>query len=334
MIAAIVLLVLLLIFICCVKPRKSDLSDFELHRRIDTGDSRVANDVLRNDLYDDVLTLRHFLLALLLVSLAATLIAQFGWWWGLLAATLTALVYPRIAGFKLFEAFSQRLYDRNEHKILQVIDRLQPFIKPFRGVFDNYTEREIQSREELEHMITSAPSGLLSIDERKMLSAMFRFEDKLVKDYMTPRSVMNAIGAHELLGPVVLDDLHKTGHSHFPVLDGDIDHIVGILHIHTLFNLRDKESKMVKDIMEPRVLYIHEDQTLDHALAACIKHRRHLLIVINSYRETTGVITIEDAVEQIVGRKIVDEFDQHDDLRAVAERNPRKNNTPPKSSDI
>jgi CBS domain containing-hemolysin-like protein len=86
--------------------------------------------------------------------------------------------------------------------------------------------------------------------------------------------------------------------------------------------------------MEPKVLYIHEEQPLNDALSACIKHRRHLLVVINEFRETVGVITIEDAVEQLIGRKIVDEFAEHDDLRKVAERNPRGNNLPKNHSDV
>jgi CBS domain containing-hemolysin-like protein len=174
----------------------------------------------------------------------------------------------------------------------------------------------------------------LTRDERLTLKSTLHFEDKLVRDYMTPRSVMEAIGRYEMLGPLVLDGLHKTGHSHFPVFEGDIDHIVGMLHIHTLFNLQEKKTRTVQDVMEPRVLYIHEEQTLGQALAACIKHRRHLLVVINGFRETVGVITIEDAVEQMIGRKIVDEFDQHDDLRSVAERNPRGNNKSTRSLDV
>jgi len=145
---------------------------------------------------------------------------------------------------------------------------------------------------------------------------------------------MEAIGANELLGPLVLDNLHRTGHTHFPVFEGDIDHLVGILHIYSLFTLENKKSLAVKDAMEPRVYYINETQTLEQALFACIKHRRHLLVVVNNYRETVGVITIEDAVEQLIGRKIVDQFAEHDDLRKVAERNPRHNNSSEAATDV
>ena len=51
---------------------------------------------------------------------------------------------------------------------------------------------------------------------------------------MTPRGVMNTVAKEDVIGPLLLDELHKTGHSRFPVTDGDIDHIVGILHIRSL----------------------------------------------------------------------------------------------------
>ena len=80
--------------------------------------------------------------------------------------------------------------------------------------------------------------------------------------------------------------------------------------------------------MEKRVFYIREDQTLQHALNAFIRTHHHLFVVVNEYRETVGVLSLEDVMEALLGHEIVDEFDAHDDLRKVAERNPRKNNQP------
>jgi CBS domain containing-hemolysin-like protein len=86
--------------------------------------------------------------------------------------------------------------------------------------------------------------------------------------------------------------------------------------------------------MKPRVLYIREDQTLQHALAAFLRTHHHLFIVVNEFRETVGLVTLEDVIEALLGRKIIDEFDAHDDLRAVALRNPRDNNEPEKGQDV
>lgn len=78
--------------------------------------------------------------------------------------------------------------------------------------------------------------------------------------------------------------------------------------------------------MDKKVFYIHQDQSLQQALAAFLRTRHHLFVVINEYRETVGLLSLEDVIEALLGRKINDEFDVYDDLRKVAEVNPQKNN--------
>lgn len=324
---------MLLIVIASVQPKKSSLSSYELLRRVEANDESARVEWRRTDLYPDVRTMQRIIAAWLLVSLVAVLVNWLGWFWGIIAALGVALTYTRIASSAFIARIFQVQYDRHEQAILSFTESIRRFLRPLRGAFETERHNQITSREEFKHLVDES-KNLLTAHERLIIESSLSFEAKKVKDYMTPRSVMEAIGMHELLGPLVLDGLYRTGHSHFPVFDGDIDHIVGMLHLHGLVALRDKDSKTVKDIMEPKVLYIHEDQLLDHALSACIKHRRHLLVAINDYRETMGVITIEDAVEQLIGRKIVDEFAAHDDLRAVAARNPRKNNLSSKGSDV
>jgi len=122
--------------------------------------------------------------------------------------------------------------------------------------------------------------------------------------------------------------LHQKGHSRLPVIDGDIDHVIGILHLQSLLALDIKRSVTAEKAMEPRVYYIRQDQTLQHALAAFLRTHHHLFIVVNEFRETVGLLTLEDVIEALLGRKIIDEFDAHDDLRAVALRNINHNNHP------
>lgn len=333
MVLLIIITFLVLFALASVRPRRSSLNDFELRRRLDAGEEGALLEWRRSDLHTEVMTVRRISIAFMLVLGSTFLIAEYGWLWGLLGALVVTLFYNRIASFGIIHHPAQRLYDKYEENLLRFIERWQPKLRFLSGIADVQVDRSIASREELEHTFSQL-GGLLTANERKMLSGVMHFEDKLVKDYMTPRSVMEAVGANELLGPLVLDNLHKTGHTHFPVFEGDIDHLVGILHIYSLFTLENKKSLAVKDAMEQRVFYINEDQTLDDALTACIKHRRHLLVVVNSYRETVGVITIEDAVEQLIGRKIVDQFTEHDDLRKVAERNPRQNNLTKSGIDV
>lgn len=175
---------------------------------------------------------------------------------------------------------------------------------------------------------------VISADEKKLLVNGLGFASKTVEQIMTPRGVVETIAKDELIGPLTLDELHRTGHSRFPVIDGDIDHVVGVLHIKELLTSFDKKSQTAEKAMERKVFYINQDQTLDHALAAFIKTRHHLFVVVNGYRETAGIVSLEDVIEALLGREIVDEFDIHDDLRVVAARNARTNNNPPHGTNV
>lgn len=156
----------------------------------------------------------------------------------------------------------------------------------------------------------------ISEDELKLARSALLFDDTLVRDCMTPRRVVKQVSDSETIGPLFLDDLHKSGFSRFPVFHDKPDNIVGTLY---LKNLIKKETKgKVADAMSKQVYYVNEQQTLTHVLNAFIKTKHHLFMVVNSFEEVSGVVTIEDVIEQLIGRKIVDEFDKYDDMREVA----------------
>jgi CBS domain containing-hemolysin-like protein len=231
--------------------------------------------------------------------------------------------------------------------VRSIADKLTLMLTPFyiRGITtlrpllvwlrdrDRLSERvRLNSSEELLGLLRTSP-GVLSTDEMRRLEASLQFDAAIVSDVMTPRSMINGIEANEGLGPLVLDDLYKTGHSRFPVYKKDLDHMVGMLYLHDIIDLKQGE-KSVEHAMHKRVYYIHEGQPLSEALAGFLRTRHHLFVVVNDYRETVGLLSLEDTIEKLLGTKIADEFDAFDDLRAVAERNPKKNNLPVKRHDV
>ena len=240
-----------------------------------------------------------------------------------------------MARISLWQQYSQRLYERYEGRILALIEKFPTLFAMIRSVApmpnDGY---DIESKEELVTMVKQAGEAL-SRDEKKMVIGVLSFDAVPVKEVMTPRSVIDTVDQDEVLGPLVLDALHKTGHSRFPVTKGDIDHIVGMLYIQDLLTInRSSTSKRARTVMEKKVYYIREDQTLQHALAAFLRVRHHLFIVVNEFRETVGIVSLEDVLERILGHKIIDEFDAHEDLRRVAQRNPRHNNRTKHARDV
>lgn len=145
------------------------------------------------------------------------------------------------------------------------------------------------------------------------------FGNKTVREIMTPKRMIRFVKQSDSIGPVLMNELHDSGHSRFPVVGEAPDKIVGTLYIRDLLEKPLDSGGIVKDFMTKRVYYVQEEKDLWHALDAFLKTKHHLFIVVNNFEEIVGVLSIEDILEQIIGERIVDEFDRFDDLRAVAQ---------------
>lgn len=178
--------------------------------------------------------------------------------------------------------------------------------------------KKISSKAELLALLEEYGSdSQLTQQERKAVRGSLTYADKQIKDIMIAKGVVKTIGDTEELSPVVISELHDSGYSRFPVagLKGEI---VGTLYIKDAINL--KQNKLVSSVMRKEVYYLNEEQTLYEALRAFLKTKHHLFMVVNSYEDIVGIVTIEDVLEQIIGEKIIDEFDQYDDMKVMAER--------------
>jgi CBS domain containing-hemolysin-like protein len=153
-----------------------------------------------------------------------------------------------------------------------------------------------------------------------------------VESVMVPRRVVNMVSQDAQISAIVMDELHESGHSRFPVYGDSQDTIVGILYLHDL--VAHKQGGTVAGIMKTDVRFVHEEHTLEQALHAFITTKRHLFIVVNSFEEYTGIVTIEDILEKVIGHKIIDEFDTYDDMRAVAASAARKDHKDHKKHEV
>lgn len=333
----VILLVLIfvkLLLVNAISPVSSELSMFELERRVEAGDQNAASALRRQRLLPDVFSLQKILSALLLVLFVALSIVTFQWLFGIIIAVVVAVEYGALSRLPFIRSWSKNIYGKYEKDILRFIEKFPVIFKLMRSAMPQQPLPHLDSKEELSHLVEQS-AGILSSDEKKLIIGGLGADKRLVREVMTPRSVIDSVAKKEHLGPLVLDDLHKSGHSRFPVIDKDIDHVVGMLHVQDLLTIQaDRRSTSVEKAMEPRVFYIKEDQTLGHALAAFLRTHHHLFIVVNEFRETVGLLSFEDVMEAILGRKIIDEFDAHEDLRAVAARNPRHNNHPESGTDV
>lgn len=148
------------------------------------------------------------------------------------------------------------------------------------------------------------------------------FGDVLVRDVMVPRRAVKMVESDETIGPVLMSELHKSGFSRFPVYSGKKDNLVGTLYMKDL--VKAKTGGKIEKVLRDDLAYIHEEQSLSDALQAILKTHQQQYIAVNSFEEYVGIITMEDVLEQIIGKPIIDEFDQYDDMRAVAARAAKK----------
>lgn len=331
-----IVLVSALLVAAAVRPERPRYSQAELARRAERPEgAEYKKELQRLALLDDMEVLLRIITTLLLVVVIMVPVALLGWVLGPIAAVVVALCYPAMARLNFIRTPARRLYARYEPALLRFVATLQPVFRVLRGTpfYKALPAARVDSKEELAELLAHS-TDVLSVQQRAFITAALQFDTKTVGSIMTPRTMLDVVKKSEFLGPLVLDELHTLGHSRLPVVDEDIDHVVGILHLRDLLSLDIKHSVTAEAAMEPKMFYIHQDDTLEHALGAFLRVRHHLFIVINENRETVGLLTLEDVIEALLGRQIVDEDDIHANLRAVAKSRGKANNDAPGHVDL
>jgi CBS domain containing-hemolysin-like protein len=149
--------------------------------------------------------------------------------------------------------------------------------------------------------------GEINEEERKLIHNIFEFDDTNASEIMTPRADMFVIDVNSELR---LEDIVKSGFTRIPVIEGDVDHVVGILNIKDLFRhhaTSDGETD-VRELMR-KPYFVPENKKLDKLLQQFKRRKQHMAIVVDEHGGVSGLITLEDALEEIVG-EIVDETDK------------------------
>lgn len=309
-----------------------NMSQYELTRLSNQGDKTAREMLMRMRRLPELESLRLIIVTIFSTALVTSSVFAFGLAAGVFTGALLLILAPLLVRVSFMRSLADKFRDWVWPYALKVTDWISPVLKMLRPRDIAAENLRVYSQDELLDLVHRSP-GVLSQAELKRLTASLEFDEKVVSDIMTPKSQIVTADAHDTLGPLVMSELHKSGHSRYPVIDGDIDHIVGMLYLKELIDLKS-EHQTIRAAMNSKVYFIREDQDLEHALHGFLRSHHHLFVVINEYRETVGLLSLEDVLEALIGSKIIDEFDQFDDLRAVAERNPRRNNQASRSQDI
>ncbi|SCP95065.1 hemolysin family protein [Anaerobium acetethylicum] len=169
---------------------------------------------------------------------------------------------------------------------------------------------ELVSREEIKSMVeVGQVTGVFNRTEKEMINSIFEFDDKLAKEVMTPRINVYAIDITEPLSSY-LDEMLETKYSRIPVYDEDIDNIVGVLYMKDFFLEARKhgfDNVDIKSILHKPYL-VPEGKNIDELFKELQQTQRYIAILIDEYGGFSGIVTIEDLVEEVMG-DIEDEYD-------------------------
>lgn len=175
------------------------------------------------------------------------------------------------------------------------------------GTGEDVTEEEIMSMVNEGH-----EQGVLLASEAEMINNIVTLGDKEAKDIMTHRKSIAAIDATMTLREV-LREIEDKGFSRYPVYSENIDNIIGVIHIKDILNLMLKQDVMdvpvtKLDRLVSPVPFIPETRNIDVLFKNMQSQKKHMVIVVDEYGQTAGLVSMEDILEEIVGN-ILDEHD-------------------------
>ena len=181
---------------------------------------------------------------------------------------------------------------------------------------DPNAEEDQVSEEEIRMMVDiGEEKGAIASGEKEMIENIFEFNNMTAEDVMIHRTDVVMLWARDS-DEEIIRTIQETGLTRFPVYEEDADDVIGILNTRTyLLNAREKEPKPLRDLLKP-AYFVPESVRTDVLFRDMQTKKIHMAIVVDEYGGTSGIITMEDLLEEIVGN-IYDEFDPQDEQEII-----------------
>ena len=194
------------------------------------------------------------------------------------------------------------------------------FQGPVMKIFGKQVFKDLEdvTEEEIISMVNEGhEQGVLLASEAEMIQNIFEFGDKDAKDIMVHRKNIIAINGNDTFLNT-LEFVKENNYSRYPVYENDIDNIIGILHIKEMLKLCREEELYHKPIKEVQGLirnakFIPETRNINTLFNTMQSEKNHMVIVVDEYGQTAGIVAMEDIVEEIVGN-IEDEHDEEEQM--------------------
>lgn len=247
---------------------------------------------------------------------------------GILGNLLESAIYSFLTMLVFAYMFPQVLYRRSSGKwlglLLPVLRALVLLARPlisilsFMRTIAELTEEESPQDEknngEIQALIEAgAEEGLIEEDDKRLIKTVIEFKDKTVREVMTPRPNIVAIGEDKTLDELRQLVLNEQ-FSRIPVFRGTLDNVVGFVHVRDMFEVDNQQraKRKVREIMR-EIDAVPETKPVHDLLREMQRAGKHMVIVVNEYGGTAGLATMEDLVEEIFG-EIRDEHEPSQDI--------------------
>ncbi|EEL88014.1 hypothetical protein bcere0029_21480 [Bacillus cereus AH1272] len=215
------------------------------------------------------------------------------------------------------------LFYRIAFPFIWILNGSARLITKFFGLKPPKKHDEVHSEEELRLLVSeSYKNGEINQSEYKYVNKIFEFDDRIAKEIMVPRTEMNILNK-EMPAEEALQKMSHEKYTRYPVVDGDKDHVIGFVNFKDIFTdfvkHRVVSEKTVEQYIRPIILVI-ESIPIHDLFLKMQRERTHIAILIDEYGGTSGLVTVEDILEEIVG-DIQDEFDtdEQPEIQQVSE---------------
>ena len=157
-----------------------------------------------------------------------------------------------------------------------------------------------KSLEDFIKIIQLTPRSVISEKDRQRIAAVMSFEERRVIDLMIEKSKMVFVGQDEILGPLTLDKLYKSGFKNFPVINAK-EKVIGVLSTEALNDLSIKKTEKAEKYIDRRVNYLRTKDSLKFAVEEIIRTNGYYFLVLDSVEQLAGFFTVEMLLDYLIG---------------------------------
>lgn len=233
-----------------------------------------------------------------------------------IVATGLIVVFGEIVPQAVFSRFALRFGSFFTPFVKVIMYLLYPVSFPIAWLLDRVLGEELStvySKHELMKIVEEhreSEHSDVDHDEERIVKGALSFSERTVADVMTKRADMYAINKDRIVDDAFVDELQDMNFSRIPVYADSIEHMVGILFAKDLIDPK-LHNQPVHKIMNPVILFVKQNRKLDDVFAHMTQTRQHLFIVKGEDGLVSGVITLENVLEEIIRTEIIDEHDDH-----------------------